>query len=533
MKSIFAVILFVFAIFAPAIYAQQETLAGDWAGGSNLFPNRPGFIQAHFEQTGTNFGGSFNAQSWDAAKRMITNVRVESARVHFEFPSSAGTPFVAYGEITGDVIEGTITRGGDSGKFHLVRLGKINPQVTQSLIGAYQIEKEILGLITWGAFGGQLRVVTLNTGAGEALLPLSEDKFFFGRSVVNSTVPTEIVTFTRNASGEVAGFKLENNGKLVLTAPKVKWANQEQVKFNNGAVSLAGTVFTPSTNLKHSAVVFVHGSQDRGRDDNYLFQIAKSYLDLGIAVLVFDKRGVGGSSGDWHTASFEDLADDVLAGVSHLRKRADINGRQIGLEGISQGGWIAPIAAARDPKISFLILISAAGVSSKEQVIYDQLGKMRRAGVAENELKEAEEFLRFQFEASRDQKKWREFEAKIPAVKDKKWFPFTLGGIPETSWIWESTRRTSFFEPVPVWQKIKCPVLLIFGGADSNYPAQKSAEIIKKALHEGGNRDITVKIFEGANHSILVQQPDGRWMPAPDPDNTKYNWLIKKVNVDF
>ncbi len=180
-----------------------------------------------------------------------------------------------------------------------------------------------------------------------------------------------------------------------------------------------------------------------------------------------------------------------------------------------------------------MILISAAGVSSAEQVTYDQLGKARAAGVPENELPEAEAFLKLQFEASRNAKAWQQFQATIPKVKDKKWFRFTLGGISKESWVWESTRLTSFFEPVPTLRRIRCPVLLIFGGADPNYPAQRSAEIMERALSEGGNRDVTVKIFPGANHSILVRQADGRWVSAPDPDNTKNNWLIRRVNVDF
>ena len=203
------------------------------------------------------------------------------------------------------------------------------------------------------------------------------------------------------------------------------------------------------------------------------------------------------------------------------------------MEGVSQGGWVAPIAAARDPKISFMVLVAAAGVSSKEQVIYDALSKARRAGTPENELKEAEEILRLQFEASRSEKAWQQLQAMIPAVRDKKWFRFTLAGIPRTSWIWESTRLTSFFEPVPALQKIKCPVLLIFGGDDANYPAQRSAEIMAQALRGGGNRDVTTKIFQGADHGLLVRQTDGRMIPAPDPDDTKYNWLLKRVNVDF
>ncbi len=530
MKQMLTLAVLLLAFYVPTAIAQ-ESIEGDWAGGSNLFPNSYGFIKARFEKSNDDVIGFFNAQAWAAAKRPISNVRIESSKVHFEFPSTAGIPFVADGELKDGVIRGEIRRGDEKGEFHLVRVAPVNPQIYKDYVGAYRISPNDVRVVTWSAFG-HLRTVAVEGNAGESdwLLPLGGDKFFFGSSVVKSAAPTAFATFNRNAEGRITGFTVHSVGKLLVTAPKTEWFKQEQVQFNNGKVKLAGTLLTPNTKLRHSAVVWVHGSQDRGRDDSIPFTVGESYLRLGIAVLVFDKRGVGGSSGDWHTSSFEDLAEDLLSGVRFLRNRNDINGKQIGLEGVSQGGWIAPIAAARDPKISFMVLVAAAGVSSKEQVTYDALSKARRVGVPENELKEAEEFLRLQFEASRSEKAWQQLQAMIPAVRDKKWFRFTLGGIPRTSWIWESTRLTSFFEPEPILRKIKCPVLLIFGGEDANYPAQRSAEIMERVLRGGGNRDVTAKIFPGADHGLLVRQADGKLIPAPDPDETKYNWLIKRVN---
>ncbi len=300
------ILTFLLSAFCVSGISGQESIEGDWAGGSNLFPNSYGFIKARFEKTKTGFGGFFNAQTW-AAKRPISNVRIESSKVHFEFPSTAGIPFVADGELKDGVIRGEIRRGDEKGEFHLVRVAPVNPQIYKDYVGAYRISPNDVRVVTWSAFG-HLRTVAVEGNVGETdwLLPLGGDKFFFGQ--------------------------------LQMT---------------------------------------------------------------------------------------------------------------------------------------------------------------------------------------------------IPLVKDKKWLRSTLGGIPRTSWIWESTRLTSFFEPVPALQKIKCPVLLIFGGDDANYPAQRSAEIMARALRGGGNCDVTTKIFQGADHGLLVRQTDGRMIPAPDPDNTKYNWLLKRVNVDF
>jgi dienelactone hydrolase len=75
-----------------------------------------------------------------------------------------------------------------------------------------------------------------------------------------------------------------------------------------------------------------------------------------------DKRGVGGSTGDWNMASFDDLAGDVVAAVEYVKTRSDIDPKRIGLLGVSQAGWIMPLAAVRSKDIAFLISISGAGV---------------------------------------------------------------------------------------------------------------------------------------------------------------------------
>ena len=94
----------------------------------------------------------------------------------------------------------------------------------------------------------------------------------------------------------------------------------------------------------------MHGSGAQNRES--ILPFARFLIRHGIAVLGYDKRGVGGSTGNWNTASFDDLADDVVAAFAYLKARGDIDGRQIGLLGVSQGGWIMPLAAVRAKDIA-------------------------------------------------------------------------------------------------------------------------------------------------------------------------------------
>src|SRR5207237_4135224 len=108
---------------------------------------------------------------------------------------------------------------------------------------------------------------------------------------------------------------------------------EERVEYANGAVRLAGTLLTPFGKGPFPAVVMVHGSNAQPREP-YLFLGADYFARHGIAALIYDKRGVGESTGKWEGASFDDLAGDALAGVSFLASRREIARRQIGLYGI-------------------------------------------------------------------------------------------------------------------------------------------------------------------------------------------------------
>ena len=97
--------------------------------------------------------------------------------------------------------------------------------------------------------------------------------------------------------------------------------------------------------------------------------LADYFARHGIAALTYDKRGVGASTGNWEEASFDDLAGDALAGVELLKSRTDINRKQIGLWGLSQGAWLVELAASQSKDIAFIIAVSGGGVNPEFQEI--------------------------------------------------------------------------------------------------------------------------------------------------------------------
>src|SRR5918911_734752 len=233
-----AVISALIFLFTLPCFAQQP-IEGEWVGGSNLFGSQV-FIQVKFERAGTTLTGNFNSMAWGAVRRPFSLVRFQSPELHFELPSNTGVPFVADARLENGVIRGTIRRGKEQGEFHLVPVARVNQSLYDSYVGTYQREPNKFLLITWGAFG-HLRLVDPDSGTSVALFPSSETTFFFGANVVGSTTAQQTVSFTRNDSGSVTSLTVRQPNIPDMTLPKVDRYRQEQVRFRNGGVTLAGT----------------------------------------------------------------------------------------------------------------------------------------------------------------------------------------------------------------------------------------------------------------------------------------------------
>jgi pimeloyl-ACP methyl ester carboxylesterase len=527
MKRLAAISALTFLFALPCV--AQQSIEGEWVGGSNLFANQV-FIQVKFERVGTALVGNFNSMAWRAVRRSFSLVRFESPQLHFEFPSTTGVPFVAAARLENGIIRGTIRRGDEQGAFHLVPVARVNPSLYDSYVGTYQREPNKFLLITWGAFG-HLRLVDSDSGTSVALFPSSEITFFFGANVTGSTSVQQTVSFIKNADGSVTALTIRQPNSPDKTLHRVDRYKQEQVRFRNGNVTLTGTLLLPPTTRgRHPVIIFHEGSGDWTRDDAWLSRPVDLFLKHGIAVLLYDKRGVGSSTGDWHTSSYTDLADDLLAGIRLLKSRRDINAQQIGVRGFSQGGWIASLAAARSKDVAFIIYISASGAGTiEEQDTNSLLAKMRSDDFSEADIEEARRFVKLTYEAPHSREAWQRLQVALPNARNQKWFSRTIGGLPKDSWVWEQRRLNAGYDPALTFRRVKCPVLIIYGEKDNS--SQGMARI-EQALKEAGNRDYTVRVFPGADHDLDVGLPnDGKMVWAEGFLDLLTNWTLQRVTV--
>lgn len=297
--------------------------------------------------------------------------------------------------------------------------------------------------------------------------------------------------------------------------------NQEEVTFKNGDVTLGGTLTTPRSGGPFPAVVLISGSGQQNRDEEIFgFKpfalITDHFTRDGIAVLRYDDRGVGASTGDTVNATSADLAGDVLAAVELLKTRADINPKQIGLLGHSEGGMIAPMVANSSSDVAFIILLAGPGVRGDLLLERQAVDVLKASGASQAEIDANMAMQGRAIEVARTGSGQAELEAEIRAKAREQIEAMpeeqrkALGDIDKaiedavqnqmqallTPWL----KFFVNYDPAPALEKVQVPVLAIFGGKDTQVAAEPNEQAMRAALERGQNARTTFKTYPNANH---------------------------------
>lgn len=294
---------------------------------------------------------------------------------------------------------------------------------------------------------------------------------------------------------------------------------EEEVTFENkpAGVKFTGTLTLPKGKGPFPAAVLITGSGAHDRNESLLghrpFLVLADHLTRnGIAVLRYDDRGVGGSTGDKMAVTSADLADDVLAAVALLKGRPEIDPKKIGLIGHSEGGIIAPMAAAKSADVAFVVMLAGPGLPG-EQILYRQGDLIARAMGADDQKAARQRSMQEKFFAvlkkEKDDKAAREqIEAVIrdetaKLSNDEKKEAERIKGTAEAQvqmFVSPWFRYFLTYDPAPTLKQVKCPVLALNGERDLQVPAKADLEAVEKALKDGGNKDFTVKELPKLNH---------------------------------
>jgi uncharacterized protein len=368
--------------------------------------------------------------------------------------------------------------------------------------------KATMDSLDQGANGIPVTSVTLN-GAALKIEMKRIDGVYEGK--VNADKTTIDGTWTQRGMSkplvltrakDAASWELKRPQNPVRPLPY----REEEVSYENKVQgdTLAGTLTIPEGKGPFTAVLLITGSGPQDRDESLMghkpFLVLSDWLTRkGIEVLRVDDRGVGKSTGVFETATTADFATDVEAGVAFLKTRPEVNPRKIGLIGHSEGGMIAPMVAARNADVGFIVMMAGSGVPG-DQILVEQRTLIAEAGgmttdEAEKDAVEEREVLALVVkekdspDLQKDLKERLAEDVKEPElgaqvkVLTSPWFRYFLA-----------------YDPGPALRKVKCPVLALNGSKDLQVSPKQNLPAIRAALEEGGNKNFEVVELPGLNH---------------------------------
>ena len=335
--------------------------------------------------------------------------------------------------------------------------------------------------------GGQTVDVTLRRNGPDSVIvsfgPGNESRLRIDAQnrILGGTVPSQGLTITRSKATGPSLSMPKPDYSAPAGAPYTATDVTVQTPMGH---TLAGTLTLPAGRGPFPAIVTITGSGAQDRDEEIPFvkgyrpfrQIADTLARAGIAVLRMDDRGFGGSGGNIMTATSADFADDIRAGLAWLRARSDIDGRRLGLVGHSEGGLVGPMIAASDSTLAAIVVMAGPSQTGRQILTFQN-----RYAIEHNPAIRAE---------ARDSALTVALRGIDSVAQSSPWIKFFLD-----------------YDPLATAARVKVPTLILQGATDQQV-TQEQAEALGNAIRTGGNRDVTVQVFDDANH-LFVNDPSG------------------------
>ncbi|MGW6728971.1 alpha/beta hydrolase family protein [Nocardia sp. NPDC055029] len=313
----------------------------------------------------------------------------------------------------------------------------------------------------------------------------------------------------------------------------------EDVTYRNGDITIAGTLTEPEGTGPFPAMLLITGSGPQDRNEDLMghrpfLLLADTFTRAGYAVLRTDDRGVGGTSGKLDDATYADLAGDAAAGVAFLRERPEIDPAKVGLFGHSEGGYLAPLVAARpDSNVAFAVLMAGPSVVGADVLIEQNKVILAAAGEPQDKIDEQVDYLT----------QWSALlrsgdidGAKAFAQQHNDSLPAEERASQEAIDSFNTPYMTSFltYDPKPALEALRIPVLAFFGDKDQQVLVSQNEAPMRANL--AGDPDATVYTFPGLNH---LMQPTETGKPSEyatiettiDPAVLTYvtDWLTQHI----
>jgi pimeloyl-ACP methyl ester carboxylesterase len=304
----------------------------------------------------------------------------------------------------------------------------------------------------------------------------------------------------------------------------------ETVAFVSNGARLSGTLFFASGSLHRTTVVVLHGASSPSSKLPLYRHLEEILAPLGINVFVFDRRGSGASEGGSEGShDFEILAEDGRAAARALGLDVHVDPERTGYWGISQGGWLALLAASKDDKAAFAIAISAPMTTPDVQMNFAVANILRIHEYPDSVIEQAvnarkavDSYLRGNVDRATAQQ-------ALDSVRGQPWFSLIymddkLTDPKNSSWL-----RQMQFDPIPTVDRVKAPILIVYGQSDPWIPVELSTARLKSLAAKHTNLEF--KIVDGADHTMMQgvdpkKQVDPQFFPSEAPNSPAYFALL-------
>jgi uncharacterized protein len=484
-----------------SLQSQQIPVPSDWAGAISHSDGTTESITIQFDET----KGILNIEP-KVKTYEFENIERLDSKISFNVTTENEMTFS--GAYDGSQITGRVEENGQTDSFTLLPLSSETKDSLNAFPGTYQFESGESVLINLAPeynssglyfFGQGLMVTHFGTGAIRALYPIATDTFLVGSARAIGYPFKEQITFQRDSNGNVTGLTWQTRnpetGELGESQSATRLnLKSEVVHFTSeDGTNLTGLLTLPGTSGPYPAIMSLHGSEP-GTKDNFGSQQMSAFMaSHGIAILTYDKRGVGESEGSYVEAATERnlslIAQDAIAGVEYLKSRPEVKADRIGLTGFSQAGWVIPLAASQSKDIAYFIVLSGPVTSVGHEDLFSTY--------------------------TNDGESANNYSQEVIAKR-----------LADT--------RHSGFDSTPIIANLAQPGLWIWGDQDKSQPVFEGENNLKEII-AGGKSNFSYFILAKADHN-LQQTMQGLFNEIPysrgyhqDYYKTMVKWLKQNI----
>jgi uncharacterized protein len=439
MKKSAVAIIAVLVCAAGAAAQPAAGPSGSWAGTAQL--TRVGGPQPYAISLELRGGRAVVSMDSGHAARTEAPARISGARVRVTLPGRPW-PLTLEGRVRKGVLAGTLRQGPVRGRFRLRRRAPIEA----GTLGLYRIGARPLAFVQ-GL--GPRESILYDEGEIRALYPTGRSRYAVGAGLATRNPTVGTASF----SGGAAVFRGERAERVPL--------RQEEVWVRSGRAYLGCTLTIPPGSGRRPGLTFAHGAGEAPRRFNTFHERYANHL--GLVTLSCDKRGVAQSGGDYpgefpSTPAVDQYARDVQAQARFLAAQPEVDPARVGLAGVSQAGWIMPLAATREPAIRFMVGFVAPTLTQGETDHWANLNSQGQAPPTRTD---------------------EDMEAEVRAA------------------------GPSGVDPMPAIRALRVPALWLFGGKDRTVPSRLCVERLEPVAREAG-RDFTYRVFPGGTHGLIL-----------------------------